>query len=175
MRRATFLLLFVIFCVIVYADSAHSSHITKSPCKVRYPSDTKIKWECRRIKKGETLENLFGEMWVDVARFNRIDRRYVYPGISLKVPLNLSDIKNFSPMQGLYAPAKDEAKFILINLSEQFLGAYEYGRLVFSTPAATGEKGNETPVGDFKISAYNSLHRPSLYFIEKTNIPYPMN
>lgn len=78
-------------------------------------------------------------------------------------------------MQGLYAPPKDEAKFILINLSEQFLGAYEYGRLVFSTPAATGEKGNETPVGDFKISAYNSLHRSSLYFIEKTNIPYPMN
>lgn len=164
-----------IFYLMGFAEEAHSGHIVRSPCKIRYPSDSKIEWECRRIKKGETLEKLFGDRWIDIARFNRIDRRHVYPGVSIKVPKRLEDIKDFSPMPEYYEPAKDEAKFILIDLSEQFLGAYEYGRLVFSAPAATGEKGNETPVGDFKITAYNSRHKSSLYFIEKTNIPYPMH
>jgi hypothetical protein len=62
-----------------------------------------------------------------------------------------------------------------VNLSEQFLGAYEYGHLVFSAPIATGEKGHETPNGEFRITAFNSKHKSSMYFIEKTEIPYPMN
>ncbi|MFN3480931.1 MAG: L,D-transpeptidase family protein [Thermodesulfovibrionales bacterium] len=169
--------IYILIPVILYlmASQAHSGHIVRSACKVRYPSDSRIEWECRRIKKGETLEKLFGERWIDVARFNRIDRRHIYPGIPIKVPKRLEDIENFSPLPQYYEPAKDKAKFILIDLSEQFLGAYEYGKLVFSTPAATGERGNETPTGDFRITAYNSRHSSSLYFIEKTNIPYPMH
>lgn len=169
--------IYLLIPVILYlmASQAYSGHIVRSPCKVRYPSDSMIDWKCQRIKKGENLEKLFGDRWIDVARFNRIDRRHVYPGISIKVPERLKDIENFSPLPQYYEPAKDETKFILIDLSEQFLGAYEYGGLVFSSPVATGEKGNETPTGDFRITAYNSRHRSSLYFIEKTNIPYPMH
>ncbi|MDA8215628.1 MAG: L,D-transpeptidase, partial [Nitrospiraceae bacterium] len=110
-----------------------------------------------------------------MARFNRIDRRHAYPGVSIKVPKHLEEIENFTPMPEYYQPAESEAKFILIDLSEQFLGAYEYGRLVFSVPVATGEKGNETPSGEFRITAFNSRHKSSLYFIEETNIPYPMH
>lgn len=175
MKIRYYIMLFIFLYLLSYPDPANSGHIVRSPCKIRYPSDARIQWECRTIKKGETLEGLFGEMWIDIARFNRIDRRHIYPGISIKVPKCLEDIKGFSPLPIYYEPAKDEPKFILIDLSEQFLGSYEFGRLVFSTPAATGEKGNETPVGDFKINAYNSRHRSSLYFIEKTNIPYPMH
>lgn len=170
--------IYFFICFIFYLlnpDSVRSGNIVCSPCKIRHPSDSKIEWECRLIKKGETLENLFGDMWIDVARFNRIDRRHIYPGVSIKVPKRIEDIKDFSPLPEYYEPAKDEAKFILIDLSEQFLGAYEYGKLIFSTPAATGERGNETPAGDFRITAYNSRHKSSLYFIENTNIPYPMH
>lgn len=169
-----YLLISFILYLMGLSATVHCDSI-QSPCKIRYPSDTKIEWECRKIKEGETLEKLFGENWVDIARFNRIDRRHVYPGVAIKVPRRLEDIKNFSPMPEYYEPAITEAKFILIDLSEQFLGAYDYGRLVFSTPAITGELGNETPVGDFRITAYHSRHRSSLYFIEKSNIPYPMH
>ncbi len=161
--------------ILLSISQASSERPFGSPCKIRYPSDSRIDWYCYRIKKGETLEKLFGNRWIDVARFNRIDRRHIYPGISIKVPERLGDIEDFSPMPPFYKPARDEAKFILIDLSEQFLGAYEYGRLVFSAPVATGEKGNETPTGDFKITAFNRRHRSSLYFIEKTNTPYPMH
>ncbi|MCX7793093.1 MAG: L,D-transpeptidase [Thermodesulfovibrionales bacterium] len=166
---------FLIIIIFLAGSSELSGDIYRSPCNIKYPSDSRIAWYCYMIKKGETLEGLFGDRWIDVARFNRIDRRHVYTGVSIKVPYNLDEIKNFSPMPEYYEPAKDEPKFILIDLSEQFLGAYEYGRIVFSAPAITGEKDNETPKGDFRIDAYNSRHRSSLYVIENTNIPYPMH
>jgi hypothetical protein len=81
---------------------------------------------------------------LDVLRFNRIDRRHVYRGLYLRVPTNLDDIKDFTPMPATYPPAEKEAKYILIDLSEQFLGAYEFGLLVFSAPVATGNGSNCT-------------------------------
>ncbi|WP_337286578.1 L,D-transpeptidase [Candidatus Methylomirabilis sp.] len=127
------------------------------------------------MRARETLETLFGSRWVDVARFNRIDRRHAHPGISLKVPRRLEDIAGFTPMPQEYPLAVGEAKFILIDLTEQFLGAYEHGRLAFSVPIATGERGNETPTGEFAITAAHRHHHSSRYTIEKTNTPYPMN
>lgn len=167
--------------VILFSFAAHSQTSEASNarigalCKVSHPSDKNVVWGCRRIKKGETLESLFGDRWVDVARFNRIDRRHSYPGISIKVPKNLDDIKEFNPLPVEYPPAENEGKFILVDLSEQYLGAYEYGKLAFSAPAATGEKENETPRGEFKVTASHRYHKSSKYFIEKTETPYPMN
>lgn len=147
----------------------------RNGCAVTHPSDSSVEWDCVRLKKGESLESLFGEDWRDVARFNRIDRRRVGPYAFIKVPKRLTDIKDFSPMPRSYPGAADIPKFILIDLSEQFLGAYEYGRLVFSSPVTTGEAGRETPKGWFRISAFSRRHSSSRYTIENTEIPYPMN
>lgn len=133
-----------------------------------------MEWDCRRLRKGETLESLFRERWRDVARFNRIDRRHGRPGVALKVPRRLEEIADFTPMPAACPQGESDPKLILVDLSEQFLGAYEYGRLVFSSPATTGEPGNETPAGEFRITARSSRHRSSLYTIEDTDVPYPM-
>lgn len=173
-QRVYLYIAFLLHLTIIFLVSAQAETIP-SLCKITYPSDAQVEWECRRLLKGETLESLFGDRWVDVARFNRIDRRHVYPGIYIKVPKQLEDIKNYTPLPKYYHPAKSEAKFILVNLLEQFLGAYEYGHLVLSSPVATGDKGNETPTGEFKIIAIDSRHKSSLYFVEKTKKLYPMN
>jgi L,D-transpeptidase-like protein len=146
-----------------------------STCNIAYPSDANVEWECRRLKRKETLESLFGDQWRDVARFNRIDRRHPTPGFALKVPKRLEEIAGFTPMPPTYPPFEQEAKAILVDLSEQFLGAYENGRLVFSTPVASGDRKNPTPTGEFRIDAFDRNHRSSLYKIEKTSIPYPMH
>jgi hypothetical protein len=62
-----------------------------------------------------------------------------------------------------------------VDLREQFLGAYEHGRLMFSAPIAVGEAGHETPTGEFRINAVHRSHASSLYTVEKTDTPYPMN
>ncbi|MEW6246369.1 MAG: L,D-transpeptidase [Nitrospirota bacterium] len=146
-----------------------------SLCAVIHPSDADIAWECRQIGKGETLERLFGKRWVDVARFNRVDRRHAYHGVRIKVPRRLEEIANFTPLPPEYPPAKTDEQFILIDLAEQFLGAYEYGSLRFSMPVTTGEAGNETPTGLFRITALHRQHKSCLYTIEGTDTPYPMN
>jgi hypothetical protein len=144
-------------------------------CRIAYPSDLDVEWECRWLRAGETLEGLFGDWWVHVARYNRIDRRHARPGVAIKVPLRFDAIGDFTPLPLAYPPAARDGKFILVDLTEQFLGAYEYGRLVLSAPVATGEEGNETPGGDFRITAADPRHRSSRYVVEGTDLPYPMH
>ncbi len=164
--------------LLVLAFTADSFAVTgrapASPCRIRYPSDSRVEWDCIRLRKGETPEKRFGDGWKDVLRFNRIDRRHAYPGMPLKVPRRLEEIADFTPMPSEYPGGDNEAKRILIDLEEQFLGAYEHGKLVFSSPITSGERGNETPVGVFRVTAYHANHRSTDYFIEDTDIPYPM-
>lgn len=170
---AVILLLLLLLSAAFPGDSF--SKTVPSLCRIHYPSDDSTLSDCRLLKKGETLEKLFGESWVDVARFNRIDRRHIHPGTYIKVPKDIAAIKDFTPMPREYEPARQEPKFILIDLSEQFLGAYEFGRLVFSLPVATGGRDNPTPPGEFRVTAVNSKHLSSLYFVENTIKPYPMH
>jgi hypothetical protein len=144
-------------------------------CAIHYPSDAMAEWDCRVIPPGKSLEAIFGGYWVDVARFNRIDRRHARPGLSIKVPRRLEDLAQFTPLPIVYSPGELDEKFILIDLAEQFLGAYEYGALRFAVPIASGNGHNETPTGEFRLSAAHRSHQSCLYTVEGTDRPYPMN
>jgi hypothetical protein len=147
-------------------------------CKIHYPSDAGIAWTCHRIGRHDTLTGLFGSDWQDVLRFNRIDRRHIYPGVRIKVPRELQQVHDFTPMPRVYPPAADDSKFLLINLTEQFLGAYDFGKLVMSFPITSGRNAVpalRTPVGLFKVTAYDRLHSSSLYTLPKSSTPYPMH
>ncbi len=173
-RRRRLLLAGVVLVSSLGAPPAAPAAGLSSLCAIRYPSDARVAWDCRRLRRGETLEGLFGERWIDVARFNRIDRRHARAGVALKVPARLEDIAGFTPMPAGYPAAAGEPKFILVDLTEQFLGAYEQGRLVHSAPIASGEIGNETPAGAFRVTAFHRRHQSSRYTIEGTDTPYPM-
>jgi hypothetical protein len=75
----------------------------------------------------------------------------------------------------VYPPGELDEKFILIDLTEQFLGAYEFGALRLATPIASGNGTNETPTGVFRLTAAHLQHQSDLYMIEGTDRPYPMN
>ena len=80
--------------------------------------------------------------------------------MTIKVPEKMEDIRNYTPLPALQAGG-DIPKYILLNVTEQWLGAYEYGRLVFSMPAATGVEGHLAPTGIFRAEASTGgpLHR----------------
>jgi hypothetical protein len=157
------------------ASQADSPKKHRGPCEIHYPSDATVERDCRVIPPGESLETIFGEYWVDVARFNRIDRRHAHSGVSIKVPKRLEDVAQFAPLPLVYPPGELKEQFILIDLTEQFLGAYEFGALRFSTPIASGNGLNETPTGEFRLTAAHLQHQSGLYTIEGTDRPYPMN
>lgn len=166
----------VVLLLMLPAGSPYSAAAVaaNSTCDVRYPSDARVPWVCHMLARGETVERLFGNRWVDVLRFNRIDRRHAVAGAALKIPRRLRDVRDFTPMPETYRDAAGEAKFVLIDLTEQFLGAYDHGRLAFSSPLASGNADHPTPTGDFTITAAHRDHTSSLYTIEATDIPYPM-
>ena len=157
------------------AETAAAPKKILNLCTLHFPSDERVEWDCRRLKRGETAEKLFGDYWEDVLRFNRVDRRHLNEGVSIKVPKNIEDVVGFSPMPLTWSEAAEEEKFILVDQTEQFLGAYEFGRLTFSLPIATGDRKNKTPTGMFKITAFDRWHSSSLYQIEDTQINYPMH
>ncbi len=143
--------------------------------RVEYPSLRSIKWHAKFIQPQESLESLFGSDWVLIARFNRIDRRHVYPGVTIKVPDSIEDIRAYTPMPRFYKPAARHEKYILVDVTEQWLGAYEHGKLVFSAPAATGKATTETPIGLFQISTRDFNHTSSLYKTANDEEQYPMD
>jgi len=143
--------------------------------RVEYPSLKNIKWHAQFIEPQQSLESLFGADWVLVARFNRVDRRHVYPGVTIKVPDNMADIRTYTPLPYFYPPAARHDKYILVDVTEQWLGAYEHGKLVFSAPAATGKATTETPTGIFSISARDLTHTSSLYKTANDEEQYPMD
>ncbi|MBC8019152.1 MAG: L,D-transpeptidase [Verrucomicrobia bacterium] len=143
--------------------------------RVEYPSLKGIHWHPHFILPNQTLESLFGGDWVWVARFNRIDRRHVYPGMTIKVPDRIEDARGYAPVPRVYEPARRHGKYILVDITEQWLGAYERGVLVFSAPAATGKFGTETPIGLFRIDARHLTHTSSLYKTTNDEEQYPMD
>jgi len=169
------LLLLLLFTTLLPLTARGASRKIFNLCTISHPSDADVPWDCQKIRRGETVEERFGDRWLDLLRFNRIDRRHLYPGVAIKVPLNLEDIAGFSPLPESYPEASADEKLILVDLTEQFLGAYEYGERVFSFPIASGDRKNRTPSGDFRVDAFSQRHKSSLYKIEKTRIPYPMH
>lgn len=143
--------------------------------RFEYPSLAKIRWRSHFMMPNESLERLIGNDWVTVARFNRLDRRHAYPGMTIRVPEILADISNYTPLPEVYEPARKHAKYLLLNITEQWIGAYESGRLVFSMPAASGIEGHLTPTGLFKAEAYHRRHTSSLYKTAKGDAQYPMD
>ena len=162
-----------IFVLFVVPSSADSKKI-KSLCDLHYPSDSRIEWECLKLKWTDTPSALFGERWQDVLSFNRLDRRHFIGGRSIKVPKRLDDVKNFTPLPATYPDAAQDEKFILVDQTEMFLGAYEYGNLVLSFPVAVGIKGHRVPNGEFRIDAVDRRHKSNLYTIEEIGRRYPM-
>ena len=147
-------------------------------CRIHYPSDARIPWTCLRIRRQTDVKQLFGTHWRGVLRFNRIDRRHIYPGVRLKVPKDPAEVADFTPLPRRYPAAAGIPKFILVDLTEQFLGAYDNGKLAMSFPITSGDNAvaeRRTPVGTFHITAYDRLHVSSLYDLADTNKPYPMH
>lgn len=183
LRLLSYVVGFGLFTAIVVHDpglTAEPGAIPSDPAKedltrVDYPSQRSIDWEPRFVYPNDTLESMFGEDWVHIARFNRVDRRHTYPGMTLKVPRNMEDAKNYSPLPQEYAPAKRYSRYILVSLTEQWIGGYEYGKLKLSIPAATGKDAYKSPTGIFRVDARHRHHTSSLYRTEDDSAQYPMD
>ena len=147
----------------------------QSLCQFHYPTDYLYEWDCVQLTSNDSPYRIFGKLWQDGLRFNRMDRRHFLAGIWIKVPRRLEQIRGFTPMPPTYAEAEQYPQVILVDQNEMFLGAYEFGTLVFSTPVAVGVEGYRLQNGSYQVDAIDPRHESSLYPVEGTDRPYPMH
>lgn len=129
-------------------------------------------WHVRRVTSADlrTAERehvsvyraLFGDAAATVARFNRLDPRFVYAGTRLRVP-DLPAGAEYVPLPAEYPRAAADERSILIVLDRQFLGAYERGRLVASYPVSSGRDDHPTPPGSYRVTRMDADHHSSVY------------
>ena len=147
----------------------------QSLCQLHYPTDYLYDWDCVHLTTNDSPYRVFGKYWKDGLRFNRMDRRHFSAGLSIKVPKKVKELKDFTPMPELWQEAEQEPQYIVIDQNEMFLGAYEYGKLVFSTPVAVGIEGLRLKNGFYRIDAVDPRHESSLYKVEGSERYYPMH
>lgn len=132
-----------------------------------------------QIPSLDSLPKLIKNHLTTIARINRISSHLIQPGMTLWVPYNFQEVKNWKPIPDSLPKYDKLDKFIYIKISEQWFGAYEYGQLVFSGPICSGvrikdEKGRQkyqTPLGIFEIQKKDSIGFSNKYEIE---MPYAM-
>ena len=118
LRKVLFFIVVAVFGSIVVYNPAATSKPGPSPLdpahedlsRIEYPSLAKIRWHAHFVRPEESLESLFGKDWPFVARFNRIDRRHVYPGMTIKVPDDVAAARAYSPLPAEYPPAEHHEK-----------------------------------------------------------------
>lgn len=115
-----------------------------------------------RVKKGQTLWDLFGLNWKIIAKINKVSPERIRPGMNLMVPYDFEWAeKEYSPLPREIP--KKERKFILVDLEKQALVAYEFGKLKFWYPISSGKPRHETPKGEFQILARDKNRFSSIY------------
>lgn len=123
---------------------------------------TRAQVRAARAVEADVFTHVFGPLARSVARFNRLDPRFAYAGMRIRVP-ELADGAEYSPMPASYPPAAAHDRYILLALDRQFLGVYERGALVASYPISSGREGYKTPTGTFRVTRKDATHVSSRY------------
>ncbi|MGC9048930.1 MAG: L,D-transpeptidase family protein [Patescibacteria group bacterium] len=112
-----------------------------------------------QIPNIDSLPELIKTHLTTIARINRISPGLIKSGMILWVPYDFQKAKDWKPIPDSLPEYTNFDKLIYIKISEQWFGAYEYGKIIFSGPTCSGvrmkdKKGRqkyETPLGIFEI------------------------
>jgi hypothetical protein len=128
-------------------------------------------FEVRTIRSGDTLSKLFGrpDRVEFVARINGLEPRRLIPGHTYYVPRDWALLETFTPFPAMVDSLATVSHAAFIDLSEQFLGAYERGTLVQFCPVATGTPDHPTRTGTYTVRWRDADHVSNLYFDDEGN------
>jgi hypothetical protein len=96
----------------------------------------------------------YTDLQIELAeKLNRADARYLRRMKEIVVPLDWDLAETaYSPLPRQLWWAEVYPKFIVLDLTSQVFGGYEFGRLVRWGPVSTGRKGLPTPAGMFHLN-----------------------
>lgn len=150
-----YILLFLPILIIVFIFIPNFKKITDS---VLYPTQPRNAEMFTRIKLNTAdpiseLTDLVESSNVDaVLRINRIDRESLKPEMTLIIPSNIDELKDWQYMPNKISTAKNIPKLVIVSQPVQAFGVYENGVLVRSGPVSSGKKLKQTPSGLFFVN-----------------------
>ena len=111
-----------------------------------------------RVRPGDTLFKIFkkelsgfNQEILDLTlKINKIDAWHLISGITIYLPYDIGLARAYCPLPKTCKLLNKHPRGIFLNLTTQYFGAYEYGKLKFWGPISSGRKGKETPIGNFK-------------------------
>ncbi len=115
-----------------------------------YPEDMAL--TSYMVKEGDTLYDLFKGDWRIVSKINRVSPDALRPGMVLMVPMDMEEVRRYSPFPNKIPHESGEEKVIFINIELQALGLYQDGNLLEWMPVSTGKEKHETPSGEFRVN-----------------------
>ena len=99
------------------------------------------------------LVELVGESNLNVVLgINRIDQDSLKSGMTIIIPKNINDIKQWQYMPNRISAAESIPKLIIVSQPIQAFGVYENGLLVHSGPVSSGKELSQTPSGLFFVN-----------------------
>jgi len=144
------------------------------PClKIFLPKGQSISYFCRFVEYFDHDFNFFRQQ---IALMNRLEPMAVFGGTDnlstdakfIYVPLNFSIRPQILPEY--IGSISQSPQFILIDVGEQCLGLYEYGKLIHQFPISSGRHG--TPTKKFVLLSKEKDHYSSKY--DNAWMPYSM-
>ncbi|MEN6438931.1 MAG: L,D-transpeptidase [Syntrophobacter sp.] len=144
------------------------------PCiKVFLPKGQSISYFCRFVKHFDDNFHFYRQQ---IALINRLEPMAIIEGGDslstdvkfIYVPLNFSIRPKILPER--IATASRLPKFILVDLGQQCLGLYAYGKLIHQFPISSGRNG--TPAKKFVILSKETDHYSTKY--DNAWMPYSM-
>ena len=86
-------------------------------------------------------------------KLNRADLAHLATLPSIVVPdAWMEDELAYSPMPLVYPLAESSPKLLIVAVTHQVFGAYEFGRLVRWGPVSSGRQSGQTPAGIFHLN-----------------------
>lgn len=134
---------------------AAASVLVGAPQPAAPPQANGPTYHLETIKGGlPALRLQFSENQLELLeRLNRADLAHLAGFRSLVVPdLWAADELAYSPLPPLYPSAECYPKLLVVELSHQVFGAYEFGRLVRWGPVSSGRQSSQTPAGFFHLN-----------------------
>jgi lipoprotein-anchoring transpeptidase ErfK/SrfK len=143
-----------------------------------FPDTTDTNFYPYKVPAKKYQDSLFKANLDLISRINRIEPGLIRKGMIVWLPKDFQWAKIWAPLPESLPEEKELEKLIFVDLSEQWFGAYEKGKLIFSGPISSGRNTSDvgrwrTPCGRFKILWKDTLIYSYRYKMPNNNTPEP--
>lgn len=136
-----------------------------------FPDTTDTNFYQYTVPSKKYRDSLFKANLELIGRINRIEPWLIKKGTVVWLPKDYQWAKNWTPLSESLPEYADSAKVIFIDLSEQWFGAYEKRKLIFSGPISSGQNISDSGKYRTHPGKFRVLWKDTLVYSYRYKVP----